>query len=72
MSMPLINFDEKFATEGYDQKPEVTIYSIVNSIIENANVSKVQILIEGSSDVLYKGTVDLSRPLEWNASIMEE
>lgn len=67
-----VNFDEKFAIDGYDQKPEVTIYSIVNSIIENANVSKVQILIEGSSDVLYKGTVDLSRPLEWNASILEE
>lgn len=67
-----VNFDEKFATEGYDQKPEVTIYSIVNSIIENANVSKVQILIEGSNDVLYKGTVDLSRPLEWNASLLEE
>ena len=67
-----VNFDEKFATEGYNQKPEVTIYSIVNSLIENANVSKVQILIEGSSDVLYKGTIDLSRPLEWNASVMEE
>ena len=67
-----VNFDEKFATDGYDQKPEVTIYSIVNSIIENANVSKVQILIEGSSDVLYKGTVDLSRPLEWNAELLEE
>ena len=67
-----VNFDEKFATEGYDQNPEVTIYSIVNSIIENANISKVQILIEGSSDVLYKGTVDLSRPLEWNASLLEE
>ena len=67
-----VNFDEKFATDGYDQKPEVTIYSIVNSLITNANVSKVQILIEGSSDVLYKGTVDLSRPLEWNASILED
>lgn len=67
-----VNFDEKFATEGYDQNPEVTIYSIVNSIIENANVNKVQILIEGSNDVLYKGTVDLSRPLEWNASLLEE
>ncbi len=67
-----VNFDEKFAIEGYDQNPEVTIYSIVNSIIENANVSKVQILIEGTSDVLYKGTVDLSRPLEWNASLLEE
>ena len=67
-----VNFDEKFASDGYDQNPEVTIYSIVNSLIENANVNKVQILIEGSSDVLYKGTVDLSRPLEWNNNLLEE
>ena len=67
-----VNFDEKFASDGYDQNPEVTVYSIVNSLIENANVNKVQILIEGSSDVLYKGTVDLSRPLEWNNDLLEE
>lgn len=67
-----VNFDEKFASDGYDQNPEVTIYSIVNSLIENANVNKVQILIEGSSDILYKGTVDLSRPLEWNNDLLEE
>lgn len=67
-----VNFDAKFAVDGYDQNPEVTIYSIVNSIIENGNVSKVQILIEGSSDVVYKNTVDLSKPLEWNVSIIGE
>lgn len=67
-----VNFDSKFSLDGYDQNPEVTIYSIVNSIIENGTVSKVQILIEGSSDVLYKGSVDLSVPLEWNASIIGE
>lgn len=67
-----VNFDSKFATDGYDQNPEVTIYSIVNSIIANGNATKVQILIEGSSETLYKGIVDLSRPFEWNAGIVEE
>lgn len=67
-----VNFDSKFATDGYDQNPEVTIYSIVNSIIQNGYSTKVQILIEGSSDELYKGTVDISRPLEWNTALMEE
>lgn len=66
-----VNFDSKFATDGYDQNPEVTIYSIVNSIILNGNAGKVQILIDGASDTLYKGTVDLSRPLEWNADLLE-
>ncbi|MBQ8804827.1 MAG: GerMN domain-containing protein [Tyzzerella sp.] len=67
-----VNFDSKFASDGYDQNPEVTIYSIVNSIIQNGTAAKVQILIDGSSDTLYKGTVDLSRPLEWNSALMEE
>ena len=67
-----VSFDSKFATSNYDQNPEVTIYSIVNSIIENGNASKVQILIEDSTDSLYKGIVDLSRPLEWKADIIKE
>lgn len=67
-----VNFDSKFATDSYDLDPEVTIYAIVNSIIANANVTKVQVLIDGANDVVYKNKVDLSRPLEWNAVLIEE
>lgn len=67
-----VNFDSKFSTDSYDLDPEVTIYAIVNSIIKNANVLKVQILIDGVSDVVYKNKVDLSRPLEWNDNLIEE
>lgn len=67
-----VNFDSTFLTDGYNQKPEVTIYSIVNSIIKNGNVTKVQILVDGSSDVKYKGAVDLSEPLEWREDLLEE
>lgn len=67
-----VNFDSKFSLDSYDLDPEVTIYSIVNSIIENGNVTKVQILIDGASDVVYKNRVDLSRPLEWKADLIEE
>lgn len=66
-----VNLDSKFITDSYDLSPEVAIYSIVNSVIANGNVTKVQILIEGASDVVYKNTIDLSRPLEWNATILE-
>ncbi len=66
-----VNLDSKFVTESYDLNPEVAIYSIVNSVIENGNVTKVQILIDGASDVVYKKTIDLSRPLEWNATLLE-
>lgn len=67
-----VNFDSSFLTDGYNQKPEVAIYSIVNSVITNGNVTKVQILVDGSSDVKFKGTVDLSEPLEWKADLIEE
>lgn len=66
-----VNFDSSFLTDGYNQKPEVAIYSIVNSVIANGNVTKVQILVDGSNDVKFKGTVDLSEPLEWKADLIE-
>jgi len=67
-----VNFDSSFLGEGFNQTPEVTIYSIVNSIIVNGNATKVQILVEGSSDVKFKGTFDLNRVFEWNAEIIGE
>ena len=67
-----VNFDSSFLSEGFNQTPEVTIYSIVNSIIANGNATKVQILVDGSSDVKYMGTFDLNRVFEWNANIIGE
>lgn len=67
-----VNFDSSFLNEGYNLKPEVTIYAIVNSIITNGNATKVQILVEGSSDVMFMGRVDLSDPLGWKADLIEE
>ncbi len=67
-----VNLDSTFLTEGYNQKPEVAIYSIVNSIIESGNASRVQILINGASNAVYKGSIPLERPLEWNAELIEE
>lgn len=67
-----VNFDSKFETDSYDLNPEVTIYAIVNSVIANANVTRVQILIDGASDVTYKNIVDLSKPLEWKTDLLKE
>ncbi len=67
-----VNFDSKFVTDSYDLNPEVAIYAVVNSIIANANVTKVQILIDGANDAVYKNIVDLSKPLEWNVEIIKE
>lgn len=67
-----VNFDSKFADDGYDLDPEIIIYSIVNSIVANGNVVKVQILIDGTSDFIYKNKVDLNRQLEWKKGLIKE
>lgn len=71
-SVCYVNLDSKFVTDSYDLNPEVAVYAIVNSVIANANVMRVQILIDGASDVVYKNIVDLSKPLEWRADLLEE
>lgn len=66
-----VNLDSKFISDSYDLSPEVIIYSIVNSVIANSNVLKVRILIDGVSEVMYKNSVDLSRPLTGNESLIK-
>ena len=51
--------------------PEVTIYSIVNSLVELSGVNKVQISVNGSTDVIYMETVPLSQVFERNLEIMD-
>ena len=59
-----VNFDSTFLTGAYDVLPEVTIYSIVNSLIEGTEAQQVQITINGEADAKYMEAVDLSQPLE--------
>lgn len=67
-----VNFDSKFISDSYDLDPNVAIYSIVNSVIENSSVTQVQILIDGSSDVAYQGDISLSRPFKKNNNLVKE
>ena len=58
-----VNFDSTFLTGAYDVLPEVTVYSIVNSLVEGTEAQQVQITINGETDAKYMETVDLSQPL---------
>ena len=58
-----VNFDSTFLTGEYDILPELTIYSIVNSLVEGTEAEQVQITINGESNAEYMGTVDLCKPL---------
>lgn len=58
-----VNFDSEFLNSVYDVRPEITIYSIVNSLLEGTNAGNVQITVNGEKNVTYQGTVDLSQPI---------
>ncbi len=67
-----VNFDSEFLNSSYDVKPEVAVYSLVNSLLEGTPASKVQIAVNGVTDVRYKDLVDLSQPFQQNLELVEE
>ena len=58
-----VNFNEEFLNTDYKVDPYVTIYALVNSIVENCATGQVQILVNGETKVTYQSSVDLSQPL---------
>ena len=66
-----VNFDSEFLASAHDIKPEITIYSIVNSLIEGTAVNKVQIMVNGEKNVLYMNTIDLSHPLQQDLDLIQ-
>lgn len=58
-----VNFDSEFLNSVYDVRPEITIYSIVNSLVEGTSAGAVQITVNGEKNVMYQETVSLSQPL---------
>ena len=65
-----VNFDSTFLTGAYDILPELTVYSIVNSLVEGTEARRVQITINGESNAEYMETVDLSQPLDENMDLV--
>ena len=49
-SICYVNLDEGFLNNAYVLNPRLTVYSIVNSVIDGGNSSRVQISINGESD----------------------
>lgn len=64
-----VNLDQTFLTQIYNVTPDVTIYSIVNSLTELANIQKVQILINGESNLTYRETFAFTTIFERNLDI---
>lgn len=66
-----VNLDDAFLNQIYDVTPEVTIYSIANSLIELSNVNKVQFSINGETNVMYHEKIDFTLIYERNLDLVE-
>ncbi|MDE7323860.1 MAG: GerMN domain-containing protein [Lachnospiraceae bacterium] len=66
-----LTFDSTLITAVNNVTTDVTIYSIVNSLVELSNVNKVQIAIEGSKDGKFRDKYELSTVFERNLSLVE-
>ena len=67
-----INFDETFKKAVPGVSAETMVYSIVNSLTELGTVSRVQILVNGESDIMLHESMHLKEPLSRNLDIVEE
>lgn len=67
-----VNLDQTFLTQVYTVSSEVTIYSIVNSLVELDNVNKVQILINGESEISFRESMNLNTTFGRNLDLVEE
>ncbi len=65
-----VNLDETFLTQVPNVTAEVTIYSIVNSLVELKNVNKVQISINGDTNIIYRDKFNLADYYERNLDLI--
>lgn len=67
-----VNLDDGFLSQGYDVLEAIPIYSIVNSLTEIPGISKVQILINGETNITYRESIRFETIFERNLDIIEE
>lgn len=65
-----VNLNEDFLNQPYNVGAEVTIYSITNSLVELSNVNKVQISINGETNISYREKINLSSVFERNLDLL--
>lgn len=70
-SVCYVNFDEGFLNMADGVDPKVTIYALVNSIIDGGEVTQVQLLVNGEIGITYQDAVDLGKSFSRNQDIIE-
>lgn len=65
-----VNFGDDFQMPPDNVSAEVTIYSIVNSLVELPNINKVQISIGGETNITYREKFNLNDLFERNLDLL--
>ncbi len=66
-----VNLDAGFLETVYNVTENVPVYSIVNSLIENTNITKVQISINGETNLMFRGSISFDTIFEKNEDLIE-
>lgn len=67
-----VNLNNTFLTQSYSVTPEVTIYSIVNSLCEVSAIQKVQISIDGDTSIVYRDKMQLNAIYGRNLDLLDK
>lgn len=66
-----VNLSEEFMNQLYNVTPEATIYALTNSLVELGTVNKVQISVNGETNLNYRESISLSTVFERNLDLIE-
>ncbi|MBR3516241.1 MAG: GerMN domain-containing protein, partial [Lachnospiraceae bacterium] len=66
-----VNLSSEFMDTVGNVTPEVTLYSIVNSLAELKDVHRVQFMINGDAQILYRELIDLGSSFSRNLDIVK-
>ncbi|MCI8514262.1 MAG: GerMN domain-containing protein [Lachnospiraceae bacterium] len=59
-----VNLNGAFLNDALDVSEYIPVYSLVNSLAELSTVSKVQIMVDGNSSIVFRDSLSLENPLE--------
>ena len=63
-----VNLNDAFLSRSMVSRPEIAVYSLVNSLTEIIGINAVSISVNGSSNVFFMDQFDLSEPLYRNTN----
>ncbi len=66
-----VNLSSEFLNAAGNVTPEVTLYSIVNSLAELKDVHRVQFMVNGETQVLYREMIQLDNSFSRNLDIVK-